>query len=329
MAACLWLRLIQESAYKTPVVFTTLNADHAVLDLVDDDAASFEPRANVEQLRAFKACGGRDRAVGETSIITGSFKTPLYPSQAAFLLGMCFRKVSGQDIEGSEVPWPTTEPAGQFASVAADMGYRDDDGNVRSARLLGGKVGRARLSAARGTRDGLWMLEGDMTFSSVDTAGTVPALADYPATAEAPYYFGSTSGGLSVNSVGITDYDSIAIEGAYEMSARFAEGPTVRRIRHNSSDFTIEIAKYLKFTPDWRALQTSRATFPVTLALNYPGGAGQQQITLDFGDNCRVDDEGWSKSYPLAGDKMETLKVVSQYDRDDDQFMTVAIGTQA
>lgn len=323
MAQCLYARLIQESAYKTPVTLDTLNSDHIVLELIDDDAVSVEPVANSEQLYSWLACGEPDRHIGETSGVSGTIRTLLYPAQAPLLLGAAFQPI----VDGTpDTPWESDEPDGEFASFAMDLGYRDDSGTLREARYLGGKFTRVSLSAARGTRDGAFVFEGDVTFSSSTTAGTAPTASDYPT--GAPYFLSATSGNLSINSASISNYESITLEANYTASARFDESATVSRIRHRRREFTLAVTSLLKFTPDWRALQLARTEFPATLALLYPGGSGQQQITFDFGDVCRVTDNGWTRSLPLGADRMQTLTILSQYDRDDAQLMTCAIGTQ-
>ena len=118
------------------------------------------------------------------------------------------------------------------------------------------------------------MLELDVTFSSSTTAGTAPDADDYPT--GAPYFLSSTSGNLSINSTTISNYESLTIAGEYQVTPRYDESATVSRIRHNRREYTLALGGLLKFTPDFRALQTARTAFPVTLAMNYPGGSGQQ-----------------------------------------------------
>lgn len=321
MSQCLWARLIRETAYRSPDTLGTLNDTHTILELVDDDAVSIEPVANNEQLYSWLACGDPDRVIGETETIEGTIRTLLYPAQAPLLLGWAFMPI----VDGTpDTPWETDEPDGEFASMALDLGYRDDDGNARSLRLLGGKVTAATLSAARGTRQGAFMLELTARFSSTTTAGSTPDAGDYPT--GAPYFLSSTSGNLSVNSSTISNYDSLSISAAYTVDARYDESTYVSRIRHRRREHTLTIGGILKHTPDWRALQTGRTAFSTTLAMNYPGGAGQQQISWDWGDNCLMRE--WSRSLPLGGARTQQAVILSQYDRDDDQTLTVAIGTQ-
>lgn len=324
MSQCLWARLIQESAYNTPVTVTTLNTDHIVLELIDDDAVTVEPVANTEQLYSWLACGDPDRHIGETIGYQGTIRTLVYPPQVPLLFGAAFQPI----VEGTpDTPWESDEPDGQFASFAMDLGYRDDNGTQRKARYTGGKVVRANLSAARGTRDGAFVLELECIFSTSTTAGDDPVAANYPT--GAPYFLSSTSGNLSINSTTISNYESITLEANYTASARFDESTTVSRIRHRRRKFTLAVTSLLKFNPDWRALQNARTEFPVTLAMLYPGGGGQQEVSFDFGDVCRVDDNGWTRSLPLGADRMQTLTILSQWDRDDAQLMTCAIGTQS
>ena len=327
--SCQWAMLLTESSYKTPVTATTAGVDHLVLELLDDDPiGGMEVVPANEQLYSWLACGEPDRAIGETSAIEGTIRTLLYPEQANLLLGWAYRPVADQGVTGFEIPWVTSEPAGQFASMAMDYSYRDDAGTERKARLLGGKVTGATLTAARGTRDGAFVLELQVTFSErTTTTTTAPLAATYPT--GAPYFLSATSGNVAINSTVISDYDSLTIAGAYTTNARYDEATVVSRIRHHRQEYTLQLASLLKFTPDWRALMLDRTTFPAAVTLDYPGGTGEQSITFDFGANSRVTDGGWTRALPIAADRTQQLTILSQYDRTAETLMEIEVGVQS
>lgn len=326
MASCSWAMLVTETAYKTPATPTTPNADHLVLELLDDDPVAVESVPQNEQLYSWLACGEPDRAIGETAAVSGTIRTLLYPAQAPLLLGWAFRKV---DQSGTpDIPWTTSEPDGQMASMALDFAYRDDSGTERKGRYLGGKVTRASLAADRNTRGGAFVLELDVTFSSVTTtSATAPAASDYPS--GAPYFLSATSAGVVLNSATIADYESLTIEANYTTTARFDEAAAVKRIRHHRDEITLALSSLLKFTPDWRALRDNRSTFAAEVTMLYPGGSGQQELTWDFGANCRVADDGWQKQLQLASDRTQSLNVMCQYDRTAGRLLELTIGTQS
>lgn len=332
MSSCAWLRLIKESAYKTPVTPTTLNEDYLVLELLDDDPASIEVAPNTEQLYSWLACGDPDRGIGETYGITGTIRTLLYPQQAPILLGWAMREISGQGGDpGDATPWVTTEPAGQLASMACDYSYRDNDGVERKGRFLGGKVTGFTLGAARGTRDGAFVLELQTAWSErTTTTAAAPAAADYPDASTAPYMLSAATGGLTINEVAIDDFRGVSVAGNYTAPIAFNERPTITRIRHYRKEFVLEVEGDLLFTPDWRALRDDRSVFDAGLVLSYPGGTGEQEITFDLGDNCRVNGaDGWQKQLPINADRTQTLSVISQFSRTLGRTAALTIGTQA
>jgi hypothetical protein len=329
MASCQWAVLTTESAYGVPTASPVLNADYLVLELLDDDPlGGMEPVPNNEQLYSWLACGEADRAIGETYSITGTIRTLLYPTQAALLLGWAFRPVDDQEVTGDEIPWVTAEPEGQMASMCLDFAYRDDAGDERKNRLLGGKVTGATLSADRGTRDGAFVLELETTWSSrTSTAAAAPAASAYPSAA--PYFLSATQGNVVINGNTLDDdFDALTIAGEYEANARFDASTVVSRIRHHRRNYTLEVQKLLTFTPDLRALRDNRTVFAASVTLDFPGGTGQQTIGFTM-PSARVSDDGWSRSLPIAGDRQETLNIMAQFDRTAGYHFATTIGTQA
>jgi hypothetical protein len=328
---CAWLRLIRESAYKVPVTPTTLNTDFLVIELLDDDPFNVEPAPTTEQLFSWLACGDPDRGIGETYAIEGPLRTLLYPDQAALLLGWAVQPVAGQGDAGNEVPWLTSEPAGQMASMTADFAYSDDDGVERKARYLGGKVTSFTLTADRGTRDGAFVLELQTAWSErTTTTATAPPASEYPSAATPPYFLGATSGNVTIDGETISNYTTLSIEGNYTAPIVFDEDPFIKRIRHRRKEFMLNMTGRLKVTPDWRALRDNRSIFDATVVMEYPGGAGAQSLTWDMGGNVRVSGpDGWSKSLPLNADRMQSLSLISQFDRDLSRTLALTIGVQA
>jgi hypothetical protein len=324
---CSWAILTTESAYKVPTATPVLGTDYTVLELLDDNPIGITNTPNTETLYSWLACGDADRGVGETATIEGTIRTLLYPAQAALLLGWAFMEVD-QSVEDSEIPWITSEPAGQLASMTLDFAYRDDDGTERKNRYLGGKVTGVTLGADRGTRDGAFVLELTTAWSErTSTSATAPAAADYPSAATSPYFLSATSGNVIVNSQTISNYQSLSIAGEYTAPIVFDEDPTVKRIRHHRKDYTLTLGNRLKFTPDWRALFEARSVFGADVTLEYPGGTGQQSILFDLGDNCRMSE--WTRALPINADRTQTAVIVSQFDRTAERTLAVTIGTQA
>jgi hypothetical protein len=222
----------------------------------------------------------------------------------------------------------TSEPSGQMASMTLDFMYKDDDGNERPNRFLGGKVTGGSLTFDRGTRDGAGVLELQTAWSErTSTAATDPPESSYPSATTAPYFLSATSGNVVVNGQTISNYQSLAIRGEYTAPIVFDEDPTITRIRHRRRDFSLVLGARLKFSPDWRLLRDTRAVFSATVGMEYPGGTGQQVLTWDFGANCRMPE--WSPSLPINADPTQEATIVSQYDRTAGRTLEVTFDEQA
>jgi hypothetical protein len=302
--------MIVESAFKTAATSTfdgtTVNISWLPLELSADNAFQVDWAPDQEPLRTALARNRVQRHLGSTSSLTGSLQTLLYPAQDNLLLGWGFtRNDMGGGGTADDVPWTTTEPARDLASVTF-VGYAEDDSlNAEKYRFNGCKCNRMSVSAARGTMQGAVMVSADFTGSErASSADTEPARSLYPATA--PYNLSDCT--LTVNGSVIANYESFTITVENEVEAMKDNRTFAQPIRGYGRTLSLEITQLYKNSPDLLALYTGKTEFATTLVLTHPTAP---TVTFNFQASCRI--LPYTRQYPLAGRHTEGYTIVPQY----------------
>jgi hypothetical protein len=188
-----WLMIVEESAYKTPVVSPTVwttsttyglaNASAYYIRLDGGNAFTMRPRPAGTVTVPYG--GGFDvpaYMVADKQEVKGQLTVKLCVSQAPFLLSWALLRINS----GQTAPWTTTEPAGDLASCSIYHAIARPDGSVKRRVYLGVKPDGASFAINEGSTVGTLTLQlsastpqGNQFDSSTDpTAGIFPSPAD-------------------------------------------------------------------------------------------------------------------------------------------------------
>ncbi len=205
-----WVMIVEESAFKTPVVSPTVwttsttyglaNASAYYIRLDGGNAFSMRPRPAGAVTVPYG--GGFDVPAYMTSDkqeCKGQLSLKLCVSQAPFLLNWAFARINS----GQTTPWTTTEPAGDLASCSVYHAIARPDGSVKRRVYLGTKVDSGTVTVTENSTVCSLQLnlsastpQGNQFDSSTDpTAGTFPSPADnnFPSDPYVFLYAGGTS----------------------------------------------------------------------------------------------------------------------------------------
>jgi hypothetical protein len=308
-----YLMAITESAFKDPVdiVATEVNDNWLAIQLSGDNSFTGINRPDIEPLNTALARGRTERDIGVTSRCPFQLTTLLYPEQAALLLGWALTPI----VKGTpDDPWETTEPAKDLASMSLIHGYEDHSATMLEVHYAGAKVSSFSLSAASGTRGGAFVLT-IQGVAATATVATGTAIEGEPATtlytSAAPYNLVDVSGQLTVNSVAISNFNSLAVEVTNELIVEMNESATPQLMRMRGRDSMMTVGALLKHTPDWQVLYTGRTTFAVQAHLDHSNAT--DRITLDLPAGSRLDN--WDRSTPLRSTHRQEARFVGHYSK--------------
>lgn len=188
-----WIMIVEESAWKTPVVSPTVwttsttyglgNASAYYIRLDGGNAFSMRPRPAGTVTVPYG--GGFDVGAYMTSDkqeCKGQLTLKLCVSQAPFLLNWWLSRINS----GQTTPWTTTQPAGDLASCSVYHAITRGDGTVKRRVYLGTKVDSGTLTVSENSTVATLQLnlsastpQGNQFDASSDpTAGTFPTPAD-------------------------------------------------------------------------------------------------------------------------------------------------------
>jgi hypothetical protein len=250
-----WLVLTSESAYKTKTSTPTINVDFINVRL--DQSNAFTPRQTPIpwELRSADTDNERVLTGYERSAYTGRLSTVLYAVQAPFLLKWALTKVD--QTPTPDLPWTTTEPAGDLGSVSADFAIEDPVAGTQAKLVYrGGKVLGGELTGS--AESPLMRLTLDLAFS--DTAASVlaePAVTAYPTD---PYVFQDLTGGSAIFKVGstTTNFRSFSLRWQNNVIPAYDEFAVPQRMRLRGRTIDFETQLLYKTSTDRRTAFTGR-----------------------------------------------------------------------
>lgn len=317
-----WVNFLTESAFKTATSNTqnntTLGVSWLPIELISDDAVNFNWMPDREDIRTALARNRVERQVGTTYSLTGSGKTLLYPAQDNLLIGWGFTR---NDMGGAgttdDVPWTTTEPARDLASVIFASYAEDDALTAEKYRYDGCKCGRMALAASADNQ--AFELSFDFTGSqriASDASDVEPVKTYYPSTA--PYHLSDAA--LVVNGTTISNFSGVTIQVENELQPRKDNRTYAQPIRGWGRLVTLQVQQLYKATPDLQALfQARTALSTCTLVLTHPTGP---TLTFDLKASSRITD--YKRVYPIGRSHEEQYTITAWYDRTAASDMTVA-----
>lgn len=310
MSAREFLWIVKESSLGTVMTAPVTGTDSIYVRLIDGNSFGMIARPVIEDIPHGGGFAVAAEAVSDHYECKGQLKTKLYPSQAALLLGLLMTRVSSDQT----LPWPTTEPAGDLASVSIYHAVRRSDGTYRRKRFAGVKATGGRIEVSRQSTTAMLTLDlqacrsyGNAMDGSADPDATefpAPAEADYPT---GPYTFKQTSG-LFTAGTARTQYVSLAIAVQNAVDGRWFEASylTVNQFCGRSASLDADL--YLKATPDDRSAYEAITAQSVSLGFN----DGAKTLTLNFGGRNHITD----LPYDLPLDKafMTKLSLKNRWD---------------
>jgi hypothetical protein len=248
--------LVQESAYKTPVGSPVLGTSMIYPRLSDSNA--FTMRAKPNQVRVPRGGGQATNAyvVSAKTDLEGTLKIVLCYSQAAFLLGWATTPINA----GQTLPYVTTEPPGDLASMAIYHAILRSDSTLKRRVYLGSKVVSWTLENSADSP--LLMLtlnirastpQGNIHDSSTDPNSTVfPAPADTAFPTDA-VLFTHLAGGVTLSGSARTQFDSLRLSATHATDPKTFESVYVNVHRFWGRETTLAMTNYYKPTPDDRS----------------------------------------------------------------------------
>jgi hypothetical protein len=255
MSAREYLWIVKESSLGTVMTSPTAGTDSIYVRLVDGNSFSMVAEPVIEDIPYGGGFAVSADAVSDHYGCAGQLKTKLYPSQAPLLLALLATRVSSDQT----VPWATTEPPGDLASVSIYHAVRRSDGTYQRKRFAGVKAKGGRIEVSRQSTSATLTLElqaarsyGNAMDGSPDPDASefpAPAETDYPA---GPYTFKNTAGRVTVGSIR-TQYDSLAIAIQNALDGRWFETSYLTLNQFCGRSSTLDVDLYLKANPDDRS----------------------------------------------------------------------------
>jgi hypothetical protein len=249
-----FLMIVEESAFKTPVVTPTTwntatsyglaNAAAYYIRLDGGNAFTMRPRpVQVEVPYGGGLAIGAYR-VSDKAEVKGQLNVKLCVGQAPFLLSWAGQRINA----GQTAPWVTTEPVGDLASCSIYHGITRPDGSIKRRVYLGCKVDSWGLSVSEDSTVSTLSLQisgstpqgNQFDASSDPTAGTFPAPADNNFPID-PYVFLHLGGSSFVTFGGAvrTQFTEMNINVANVLARRFYANRYIQLLRFMGRKTTV------------------------------------------------------------------------------------------
>lgn len=307
-----FLQITKESAYKVKKTTPVRGTDQIAIRL--DGANQFTPRAVPVAVPVMYGGGLNVEAatISDKTEIKGSLTSELCYSQAAFLLGLALTKMNA----GQTVPWTSTEPVNQFASVWIDHAvWQDDSGTYKRTAYPGCKVDTGSVATSESDQKVMLNLgligssfQGNTYDSSADPTSTEfpqPTDVEYPT--DFVTFIHSNAGFLFGGSA-FLPYTSLNFSWQHNHAANFYANRFAQSLRAYGSKFKLDSDVTLVASPAFRS-QFQYLT-AITPSLAFTDGA--HTITFDFKANARI--EGLDDNLPLGTIYQRKLSIGSRYD---------------
>ncbi len=304
-----FLMMVQESALNVPMVSPVLGTNKMYTRLTDGNGFSMKP-ANVNVFIPYGGGLAIDaEAVADHYELKGQFKTMLYPSQVDFLLGWATTRVNS----GQTLPWVTTEPPGDLASMSIYHGVQRGDGTYLRKRYGGCKPTSMSIECSRSsTVATLTMdIQGSQAYANAFEApggsNVDPDATEFPAPLDSyfptgPYTFKMSTGLLSIGGTR-TMYEDISIKITNAVDGRWFESSGLLLNQFCGRMSTMDASFYFRTTPDDQSAM--EALTAKVAAVGFNNGVTGQHLTITYNGQNRI----VALPYELPLDKAYTQKL--------------------
>jgi hypothetical protein len=250
--------------------------------------------------------------VSDKTELKGTITTPLFYTQAAFLLGWACQRINS----GQTSPWTTTEPATQFASCTLDHAIMyDDNGTFVRKRYTGVKVDGFKIEISDESQYAMLTLDviaGDYAGNTYDSSSDPSSMtAPVPSDSDFPTDFVlwiHSNAGFTLGGGTRAEYTSLALSGQNQSDVRYYANRFVQVIRSFGSMYSIDADLTLISSPDDRA--TYQTLGALTSELVFTNGT--HTITLDLKTNNRI--KGLTDDTQLGKIYGRKLSLENRYD---------------
>ena len=335
-----FLLMVEESAYKTPVaspvVYPTASPTAYYARLDGANTFTMRPRPVMVTVPFGGGVATDAFRVSDKIECKGRLTTKVYAGTTGVIGmgGWLLNWATTQINAGQTLPWTTTEPAGDLASISIYHGVVRSDGTIKRRVYLGCKPDGYDLSVSEdGTIATLSIdisgstPQGNQFDSSTDpTAGTFPAPTDAQMPLN-PYVFTHASGGLTIGTAR-TQFQSVQLSVKNMIARRFWANRFINLMRFVGRTATLQAQNFYVPTPD------DRTDYEGLLGFN--AGAGYTGTTVTFELNNGVHTiiynletnsviTTFEDNLPLNDLYTQTMTVATQWDPANSIDLTVAL----
>jgi hypothetical protein len=316
-----FLLLVQESAYKTPVTSPTVynytsppstpSAFYIRLD--GSNAFTMRPRPMMVAVPYGGGLASDAFRVADKMECKGRLVTKLYAGPLSqFLLQWAAQTINPTQT----LPWTTTEPAADLASVSVYHAIQRSDGSIKRRVYLGTKVEGWDLEVSEDGTIAMLNLDllastpqGNQFDGSTDpTATTFPVPTDSPNQMPInPYVFIHASGGLTVGSAR-TQFQALKLSSKNQIARRFWANRFVNLMRFVGRSTTLEAVNVYASSPDDRTSYEGLTNETTSVSLNN----GTHSITINMNTASVV--TTFEDQLPLNDLYTQTMTVTNQWD---------------
>jgi hypothetical protein len=307
-----FLQITKESSFGVKKTSPVRGTDQIAIRL--EDGNSYTPRANPVTVPVMYGGGYNVEVdtVSDKTEVKGTLKTGLCYSQANFLLSAALTKINA----GQTLPWITTEPVNQFASVWIDHAiWRDDLGTYKRTAYPGQKFDAGSLTVSE---DGQRMmasfdLVGSKYQSNTFDSSIDPTSTEFPQPLDTEYptdyvLFIHSNAALLIDTVAFLKYKSLGFSWQCNHAVDFFANRFVQQQRSWGRKLKLDADVHLVASPDFRAAFQTLAAKAVTLAFTNTTNT----LTLNLQGKARI--EGLDDDLPLGTNYMRKLSFGSRYD---------------
>jgi hypothetical protein len=281
-----YVQLTQESAFGVPVTTPVRGTSQIVVRLPGPNQQTMRPNPVVQPVPYGGGFSVIRDSVSDKTELKGTLTTPLFYSQAAFLMGWGLQRIAT-----GTTPWTTTEPNSQFASCTLHHCLMDDLGNWRRTRYRGVKADQFKLNISEdsqfatvaldvlgGTYDGNVY---DPSTDPDDTEAPIPDDDEFPSDF---VLFIESNGGFTLGAGLRAEYTSLALAAAHAHDIRYYANRFVQVMRSFGSQISIDADLTFLTSPDDRA--AFQEITPLAGKVIFTNGV--KTITLDLMSNNRI-----------------------------------------
>jgi hypothetical protein len=311
-----FLMLVKESSLGTPMTSPVAGTDLIYIRLTDGNAFGMAAAPIHVEIPYGGGLAITADVVSDHYECKGQLKTKLYPAQAALLMAW----ITGRVNAGQTLPWVTTEPPGDLASVSLYHGIQRSDGTYLRKRFSGCKATGATIEVSRqATVASLSVdIQGCQQFGSAFDGTTDPTATEFPAPVDSsfptgPYNFKQTAGFLICRGTGTavrSKYEDLTIKVQNSVDGRWFETSFLQLNQFTGRSTTLDATLLFQATPDDRsALEAITAQ---TVSVGFHNGVTGQNMTITM--NGRNVIKALPYDLPLDKAFTQKLSLMNVYD---------------